>query len=1168
MKPLYVKKNGVVYRVSGTGIPSIYPAENVEYDNTVTSELQATDVQSAIDELSTREAGVQSDWDEDDSAELDYIKNKPQNLVQDASYVHTDNNYDATAKGKVDALGTAASKNVPTSGNASTTEVVMGDDTRLTDARQASDVSAWAKASTKPTYTASEVGAIASTLKGSVNGVAELDAAGKVPSSQLPSFVDDVIEVADYDHLPITGESGKIYVTLDTNKTYRWTGSGYAEISESLALGETSSTAYRGDRGKTAYDHATETKLSTATASGLYKVAATAQGHIASLTAVEKSDITALGIPAQDTIIKNTAYGTCDTAGDVKDKVATLVNATNWVLEVGTIVGVRFTYTNTCSLSGINLNVNNTGAKNIRYSDGILTSGTDPKCPTAYGEAGQTIYYMYDGTYWVWVSHSKDNDTTYAFEGNTFRSEDGSNYYHGDGTNGNANNMTTNGNYYYKSNGPSTAIGAYGTDGAMFVQAYDSDNVAQIAQNYETGNLFVRGKANGAWTDWKRPSANIISNNTVLTTDKTPFLTRQTLNPTGFSGYVREKLIGASYAWNQILPNGNFADTSVWNASKATISISSNIATLVPNGQSASNIEIYEKPAEKSAKVVGHKYLISLEIKPSQTVNVNLAGFTGGQTRIITSATANSWAKGQTIVTCTTDAIADFYIYSTTESFSTSDSVQVRNIQLIDLTLAFGSTIADYLYGLSNNGGITKLRDMGCPIDKYTPYGYGLYSAKTSGKLIRGFNQWDGIYETGKAIRSADGLIAETGGTLCISDYIPIVGGLNYYLLVKGIGSGGYGFAWYDSGKNYISGTASSGASSTVIGAVTSPSNARYIRFTYNSSYDGVSSICINISDTNKNGQYEPYCGYEISLGNDELRGKFDLVNGEIVASGDVKESNGEITRNYSAEYILETKAGLNTSGTHKYALYYPTGIKSVSGAIDDCVCDKLSFVSSMGDYFGYYHASNMLVVCVPDNYTVEQYNANVAGNKLLYPLATPTTEQSTPFADPMSMVGATTEEYIDTRDIPCPVGAERQYMGQSEDVVEIPSGSLSDGKRKLVAETSGGKTQYYWEDYVDDKPRQAVIESLLTYTSVSNKYTFPVDGYVHLQILNGATAGDYITIGLYDSQNVYVTSAKLISASGSVDHMSIFVKRGMKVFISGMTEGQDKIRAAFRGIT
>jgi len=91
--------------------------------------------------------------------------------------------------------------------------------------------------------------------KGAVDGYAELDGTGKVPSAQLPSFVDDVIEAADFAALPATGEAGKIYVTLDDNKTYRWSGSAYAEISASLALGETSTTAYRGDRGKTAYDH-------------------------------------------------------------------------------------------------------------------------------------------------------------------------------------------------------------------------------------------------------------------------------------------------------------------------------------------------------------------------------------------------------------------------------------------------------------------------------------------------------------------------------------------------------------------------------------------------------------------------------------------------------------------------------------------------------------------------------------------------------------------------------------------------------------------------------------------------------------------------------------------------------------------------------------------------
>lgn len=78
---------------------------------------------------------------------------------------------------------------------------------------------------------------------------------GVVPSAQLPSFVDDVLEYTNFPGFPVTGESGKIYLALDTNKSYRWSGSIYVHLDDGINLGETSSTAYRGDRGKTAYDH-------------------------------------------------------------------------------------------------------------------------------------------------------------------------------------------------------------------------------------------------------------------------------------------------------------------------------------------------------------------------------------------------------------------------------------------------------------------------------------------------------------------------------------------------------------------------------------------------------------------------------------------------------------------------------------------------------------------------------------------------------------------------------------------------------------------------------------------------------------------------------------------------------------------------------------------------
>ena len=73
----------------------------------------------------------------------------------------------------------------------------------------------------------------ASANKGVANGYASLDATAKVPASQLPSYVDDVLEYANLAAFPATGEAAKIYVTLDTNKTYRWSGSAYVEISAS-----------------------------------------------------------------------------------------------------------------------------------------------------------------------------------------------------------------------------------------------------------------------------------------------------------------------------------------------------------------------------------------------------------------------------------------------------------------------------------------------------------------------------------------------------------------------------------------------------------------------------------------------------------------------------------------------------------------------------------------------------------------------------------------------------------------------------------------------------------------------------------------------------------------------------------------------------------------------
>jgi len=80
---------------------------------------------------------------------------------------------------------------------------------------------------------------LATSLKGATNGLAELDATGKVPTAQLPSYVDDVLEYINLAAFPTTGETGKIYLALDTNDIYRWSGSAYIIISASVGNADT-----------------------------------------------------------------------------------------------------------------------------------------------------------------------------------------------------------------------------------------------------------------------------------------------------------------------------------------------------------------------------------------------------------------------------------------------------------------------------------------------------------------------------------------------------------------------------------------------------------------------------------------------------------------------------------------------------------------------------------------------------------------------------------------------------------------------------------------------------------------------------------------------------------------------------------------------------------------
>lgn len=279
---------------------------------------------------------------------------------------------------------------------------------------------AWANVSGKPTtfapsahnhndlyYQKSEVdgklsGKAASSHKHGAADITSVNASaitGVIAAANLPSFVDDVLEgyygsdgvfyknhdasTGKYSDA-YTGETGKIYVNINDNKTYRWSGSAYVVISETIALGETNSTAYRGDRGKTAYNH------SQITSGNPHKVTKSdvGLGSVDNTSDANKSVKHAKSATANNPI-KTTGTGAAYAA--TVDGITALT------------IGVKFTMVPhvTSTTTAPTLNVSSLGAKNIRMRLTSSTTATIQLTSASFLTANKPVNVTYDGTYWV-----------------------------------------------------------------------------------------------------------------------------------------------------------------------------------------------------------------------------------------------------------------------------------------------------------------------------------------------------------------------------------------------------------------------------------------------------------------------------------------------------------------------------------------------------------------------------------------------------------------------------------------------------------------------------------------------------------------------------------------------------------------------------------------------
>ena len=306
------------------------------------------------------------------------------------------------------------------------------------------------------------------------------------------------------------------------------------------------------------------------------------------------------------------------------------------------------------------------------------------------------------------------------------------------------------------------------------------------------------------------------------------------------------KIKGNTLVFNQLVQNGNFADTSNWVMADATISVSSNVATI-----KATNT--FGRLTQSVQRLNNHVYYAKAEVKLS-TASTQVKAIqlnTGNGWRTVDAINDTNWHVYETVWTQTGDnSTADYFRFAVDERTSDRTDNFVRNVMLIDLTKLNNSAITD----------ATSFRTyFSLP---YYAYNTGsLLSFNGTGIKTVGFNQWDEEWELGY-YSTTTGEKASSNTNIRSKNYIKVLPNTTYFYKSSS-SSGQDQLLFYDANSNFVS-TVATARNTTFL----TPLNAQYMTFFCGGSYGATynNDICINISDTSKNGTYEPYTTSTLSL--------------------------------------------------------------------------------------------------------------------------------------------------------------------------------------------------------------------------------------------------------------------------------------------------------------
>lgn len=368
------------------------------------------------------------------------------------------------------------------------------------------------------------------------------------------------------------------------------------------------------------------------------------------------------------------------------------------------------------------------------------------------------------------------------------------------------------------------------------------------------------------------------------TEDQEPYVFRKS-----FSGDREfDTIVGGSVVWNQLATEINATNWTV--ESRATATFDDGIAVFTAN---TANYGVFCDSGKNY--ISGHKYLFMSTIKASEPCDVLYYIGSGGSSSRSVQVTTTFFVVGTIIRGSSSITGERAYILSSPTSVN--KEITFKNVIIVDLTQMFESAIADYVYALdvsSIGSGVQWLKDRGFFTKDYYPYDSGTLKSVTG--LVShdtvGFNQWDEVWEVG-------GLVYNTGEKVAINNairaknFIPVFPNTQYYIKSDSSQT----VCAYDGNYNFVKNLTYNTGNRTF---TTSDSAIRYIRFCtfdYGSAYKN--DICINISDPQRNGTYEPYQKHSYPLDSSlTLRGipKLD-ANNKLYFDGDTYESDGTVTR-------------------------------------------------------------------------------------------------------------------------------------------------------------------------------------------------------------------------------------------------------------------------------